>query len=357
MKRNSENSFGNGLVLNKIDHSYGPHHVLRLLNLEVAEGEVFCLLGPSGCGKSTSLRVAAGLEAIQSGSVEIAGKEVARPGFSISPRRRRVGFMFQDYALFPHLRVLDNVVFGIREGNRTDKRSIAIRLLKKLNLDGRADNYPHMLSGGEQQRVALARALASYPLLMLLDEPFSGLDPRLRNKVREDTIEVLRELSVTTLLVTHDPNEAMIMADRIALMQNGEIIQSGTPTQLYTDPKSIFAAKFFGDVNTFQGVAKGGSVSTAIGNFHAPFQDGSLLEVIVRHSDIGLGNINENSGEGPKGTIARVNFIGTRSVVRVKLDAEGSPLTVWVESGTLWEAGQRVRILLDPACSFVFPAH
>jgi len=357
VKSESDNKFGNGLILHEIDHSYGDHHVLRLLNLEVAQGEVFCLLGPSGCGKSTSLRIAAGLETIQSGSVRLAGKEVARPGYSVSPEQRRVGLMFQDYALFPHLKVIDNVAFGIRAGNRADKRSMAINLLRRLNLEERATNYPHMLSGGEQQRVALARALAPQPLVMLLDEPFSGLDRRLREQVRADTIEALRDFSITTLLVTHDSDEAMIMADRIALMNNGEIIQCGTPTELYTEPKSVFAASFFGDVNVFGGIAKEGIVVTPIGKLRAPFPDDSPLQVLVRHGDLKLESDDENASSLPDGTIVQVKFTGHRSTLDIKLDADGSLLTVWVENGKLWKVGKRVRIRLDPAYSFVFPAY
>ncbi|MDP6590638.1 MAG: ABC transporter ATP-binding protein [Alphaproteobacteria bacterium] len=344
-----------GLLLEGVSHRYGREPVLHDLDLEIAPGEIICLLGPSGCGKTTCLRVAAGLEPIQQGRVEIAGAEVARPGFSVPPERRRVGLMFQDYALFPHLRVIDNVAFGVRQGDKAARRRAAMELLAHLGVEAHAQDFPHVLSGGEQQRVALARALAPRPMVMLLDEPFSGLDRRLREQVRNDTVAVLRELSVTTLLVTHDTEDAMLMADRIALMRAGAIVQSGTASELYSQPESAFAASFFGDVNVIEGIAQGGSVATPMGTLAAPYQDGCKVRVFVRPEGLSLSaENNDTSGAGAE--IVESHMLGPTCLVRLDLEGEFGPLEARINDGTPWQAGKRVRIRLDPERSFVFPA-
>jgi len=345
-----------GLVLAGVGHRYGREPVLRGLDLEISRGGITCLLGPSGCGKTTCLRVAAGLESIQEGRVEIAGAEVARPGFSVPPERRRVGLMFQDYALFPHLRVIDNVAFGVRDGDKAAKRKIAMELLERLGVDGHAKDFPHVLSGGEQQRVALARALAPRPVVMLLDEPFSGLDRRLRDKVRNDTLDVLRELSVATLLVTHDSEEAMLMSDRIALMRHGTIVQSGTAAELYSRPESAFAASFFGEVNVIEGIAQGGTVSTPVGELSAPFKDGCQVRVFIRPEGLHIVAEPGDAGGGAEAEIIGSHMLGSASLVRLNLAGGIGPLTARVNETGLWKAGKRVRIRLDPGRSFVFPA-
>ncbi|MBT3171327.1 MAG: ABC transporter ATP-binding protein [Rhodospirillaceae bacterium] len=351
-----ENNITPGLRIEAVSHRYGREPVLRGLSLDIARGEIVCLLGPSGCGKSTTLRVAAGLEPIQEGRVEIAGKEVARPGFSVPPEHRRVGLMFQDYALFPHLRVIDNVAFGVREGDKAAKRGVAMELLSRLGVDGYAQDFPHVLSGGEQQRVALARALAPRPVVMLLDEPFSGLDRRLRDRVRNDTLDVLRELSVATLLVTHDAEEAMLMADRIALMRDGAIVQSGTAAELYEQPESAFAASFFGDVNVIEGTMQGGMVETPLGPLEAPLQDGCRVRVFVRPEGLELAPASGPEGDGVAAEIVESHLLGPVSLLRLKVNGTEQPLTARSDNGALWKAGKRVRIRLDPARSFVFPA-
>ena len=345
-----------GLLLAGVSHRYEREPVLCGLDLEIARGEITCLLGPSGCGKTTCLRVAAGLEPIQEGRVDIAGAEVARPGFSVPPERRRVGLMFQDYALFPHLRVIDNVAFGVRDGDKAAKRRTAMELLTRLGVDGYAKDFPHVLSGGEQQRVALARALAPHPVVMLLDEPFSGLDRRLRDRVRNDTLDVLRELSVATLLVTHDSEEAMLMSDRIALMRDGAIVQSGTASELYSRPESAFAASFFGEVNVIEGTAQGGAVATPMGTLAAPYKDGCQVSVFIRPEGLSLEEKTEYEAAGAEAEIVESHMLGPTCLVRLKPSAEIGPLTARVNYTGLWKVGKRVRIRLDPERSFVFPA-
>ena len=214
------------LELINITKKFDNQNVVENLNLSILPGKVTCLLGPSGCGKSTTLRIAAGLETQDSGIIKINGNLISEPNVShLPPEKRNIGFMFQDFALFPHLTVKKNIEFGITKNkNETFNNFSADKLLKKIGLDGFQQKYPHTLSGGEQQRVALAIAISSIPMVMLMDEPFSGLDKRLRDEIRDETIEILRNEGVAVLIVTHEPEEAMNMADNIALMRDGKII-------------------------------------------------------------------------------------------------------------------------------------
>jgi len=271
-----------GLTVEGLRHAYGQRLVLQDVGLSLSPGEVHCLVGPSGCGKTTILRLIAGLEPIQGGRIAIDGEVVAEPGYACAPEARRVGLMFQDFALFPHLRVIDNVAFGLRGLDGRARRRRAEELLAQVDLGGHAQSYPHMLSGGEQQRVALARALAPRPRLMLLDEPFSSLDATLREQVREDAIAVLRRAGTPVLMVTHEAEEAVRIADQIHVMLDGRIIQSGTPAQLYARPASPFVASFFGPLNRFKGWVVAGMVSTPLGSLEvAELPDGTPVEIVL----------------------------------------------------------------------------
>ena len=285
---------GGGLVLEGVWHAYGSRPALEDVSLAVSPGEVLCLLGPSGCGKSTLLRLAAGLEPLQRGRVEIAGRTVAdAPGprgragrRAVPPEGRGVGMVFQDYALFPHLTVLENVAFGLdgrAGGPRPERRARAQALLERVELGDRAGSYPHVLSGGEQQRVALARALAPQPAVMLLDEPFQGLDTRLRQRIRDDTLRLLHQSGAAVLLVTHDPEEAMAMGDRLAVLRQGRVQQEGRPGAVYDHPATPFVARFLGDTNSLPGLVKGGAVETPLGPLPAPERsEGEPVEVLLR---------------------------------------------------------------------------
>jgi iron(III) transport system ATP-binding protein len=235
------------------------------LDLTVHEGEIFCLLGPSGCGKTTLLRLIAGFEVPDSGSVHIGGREVVGAGTWVQPERRAIGFVFQDFALFPHLNVLQNVAFGVVAGSRRDRFERAREILDLVGLTIFSRRYPHQLSGGQQQRVALARALAPRPDVILLDEPFSNLDAALRQATRDEVRNILEDAGTTALLVTHDQEEALTFADRLAVMRAGRIEQSGLPEEVYKRPRTAFVAKFLGKTNLLHGVGHGTVAETPFG--------------------------------------------------------------------------------------------
>ncbi|MGI8885440.1 MAG: ABC transporter ATP-binding protein [Gaiellaceae bacterium] len=252
--------------LDGVTKRFGQVAAVDETSICVERGELVALLGPSGCGKTTLLRLIAGFERPDAGTVEVAGRQVAGRGGWIPPEKRRVGMVFQDYALFPHLTVAENVGFGLPRGARTGR---VPELLAIVGLDALGARYPHQLSGGQQQRVALARALAPAPELVLLDEPWSNVDPSLRESLRAEVTEIIRPLGVTVVLVTHDREEAFSVADRIALMRDGKVVQEGTSEELYFSPVSRWAAEFVGAANVLTGPVVSGLVETSVGAFPA----------------------------------------------------------------------------------------
>ena len=245
-----------GLKVDGLTRRLGGRDVVKDVSLSVEPGRVTCLLGPSGCGKSTTLRLIAGVDCQDKGTVSLGGRVVSDGVIHEPPEARHVGLMFQDFALFPHLSVAENVAFGLT-GSKREKESRVKSLLERVHLEDFIGAHPHELSGGEQQRVALARAIAPKPAIMLMDEPFSGLDNRLRDDIRDETLDILKEDGTAVLLVTHEPDEAMRMADEIALMRRGEIVQRGAPYNIYNAPVDKEAAAFFSDINVIPGVVKG----------------------------------------------------------------------------------------------------
>ena len=235
------------------------------LSLEVGRGELLALLGPSGCGKTTTLRILAGLEQADRGTVSLDGQIWQDETNFLEPSRRGVGLVFQDYALFGHLNVLQNVLFGLHGQSRSVALEQANGMLELVGLTGLERRLPHELSGGQQQRVALARALAPQPRLMLLDEPFSNLDAALRSSTRGEVKRILRAAGVTTILVTHDQEEALSFADRIALLRAGQLEQIGTPREMYTEPRTAYCARFLGRTNLLEGDAHGLNADTILG--------------------------------------------------------------------------------------------
>ncbi|MDP3262775.1 MAG: ABC transporter ATP-binding protein [Tabrizicola sp.] len=341
---------------------FGGRKVVDAVSLEVAAGQVTCLLGPSGCGKSTTLRMIAGVEHADAGEVVIEGRTVAAPGLHLPPEARSVGLMFQDFALFPHLTVAENVAFGLR----TDKVARAARvgeLLERVSLTGFGQKHPHQLSGGEQQRVALARALAPRPRVMLMDEPFSGLDNRLRDGIRDTTLDLLKEEGTGVLLVTHEPDEAMRMADEIALMRAGRIVQRGAPYNVYNAPVDRAAAAFFSDINVIRGVSRGALTDTPFGAFLTPgHADGAEVEIVIRPQHLSIDF--DRGGRGPnptpmegtpaRGTVLRSRYLGRESLVDFAMDHEGAKLTASVPGVFLPKPGTHLWLMIRRDRCFVF---
>jgi len=311
------------LAVQDLRQVYGARIALDGVGWQAAAGETVCLLGHSGCGKTTLLRLIAGLESPTAGRVLLDGEEVSGPQRHVAPERRGIGLVFQDYALFPHLSVLANVQFGLRERGAVARRATALAALTRVGMQSHAEAFPHTLSGGEQQRVALARALAPQPRLLLMDEPFSNLDRRLRDQVREDTLAVLREAGTTAVIVTHDPEEALRIADRIVLMRQGRIEQSDTPEALYHAPATLFAARFFCDLNEIPAVCRDGAVVTPLGRFDAPdFPDGAAVRVCVRPQDLAPGD----APDAVRGRVIARMFLGESEQLQIAVDGLAQPL-------------------------------
>ena len=251
-----------GVTLRAVSKSWGKP-VLQAMDLDVATGEIFALLGPSGCGKTTALRIVAGLETPDSGEVLVDGQRVAGPGLSIPPERRGLGMVFQSYAVWPHMSVLENVAWPLRLRGEADPEALARAALARVKLGGLEDRWPSTLSGGQQQRVAIARALALKPRVLLLDEPMSNLDAGLREELRDSVAVIAREAGLTVLLVTHDQEEALSMCDRVAVLADGRVRQVGAPHEVYNHPNSRFVAGFVGILNTLPARRQGGLVSVA----------------------------------------------------------------------------------------------
>lgn len=267
-----------------VSHRYGRARSVEDISFSVNAGETVCLLGPSGCGKTTLLRLASGLEAPESGRISIAGATVASGKRITPPEKRPISMVFQDYALFPHLNVLQNVVFGLKRVQPEERYRRARDVLGKVGLSHVEKRFPHTLSGGQQQRVALARAIALRPAVMLMDEPFSNLDINLRFSVREETRKILRAEGAATVLVTHDGEEASQLADRILLLNQGSVMQEGTPEAFYFYPRNAFAARFFGETETTRGSVCEGTLDCPLGQWNLPGKTvNGPVEVIVRN--------------------------------------------------------------------------
>jgi iron(III) transport system ATP-binding protein len=336
-----------------VTHRYGNVTAVRDVSLDIEPGEIVCLLGRSGCGKTTLLRLAAGVEEPAEGRILINDRAVSEGPSYLPPERRGVGLMFQDFALFPHLTNLANVMFGLKSLPRAEAEREAMRALDRVGLAAYAASYPHMLSGGEQQRVALARAVAPRPSVLLMDEPFSGLDRRLRDEVRDDTLSVLRESRVTCMIVTHDPEEALRMADRIALMNGGSLIQSGTPEQIYTRPSDLFVARFFCELNEIAGTVRGGLVETPVGRFAAPgLAEGAAAVVAIRPQALRI----RSDGEGAQARIQHRQFLGHVDLVEVAVEGLDSPLKGRILRDAIPQVNDSLRLECDPAEVLVFAA-
>ena len=342
------------LTFERLERRFDTTLALNGFSLDIAPAEVVCLLGPSGCGKTTLLRVAAGIEKPTGGRVLINAREVAGPDRFVPPERRNVGLMFQDFALFPHLTIIDNVAFGLRALPREDARREAAVALARVGLTRYADDYPHILSGGEQQRVALARAIVPRPAVMLMDEPFSGLDVQLRERLQEETLTLLRETRATCLIVTHAPAEAIRLGDRIAVMRAGRLLQAGKAEELYRNPADLFVARLFSEINEIRYTVESGALRTPIGAFAVPgLNEGEEAILCIRRRAIRIGSV----GAGLPARLLRSQFLGDLALLEVAVHGFERPLLTVVREGEQPRQGQEVSISVDAESVLVFPAH
>jgi iron(III) transport system ATP-binding protein len=334
-------SIASDIEVEDVNIRFGDIQILSNISLNIEPGEVLSLLGPSGSGKTTLLRIIAGLEVSDSGTVSIDGKIMSGSNAFVAPEKRGIGLVFQDYALFPHLNVLENVKFGLSHLPGKEAIEQARRTLSRVGLQHYEKSYPHQLSGGEQQRVALSRALAPRPGILLMDEPFSGLDSRLRDTIREQTIELLRDTRSTVIIVTHDPEEALRVSDRIALMQDGRIVQEGSCNDLYYHPNSRFAAEFFTELNTFGAVVKNGKLETPFGSIDAKdIDEGKKAVICVRLSDIDIepsGSRKQTSEKLPEllGQVVKRRFMGIVELLEIYIQGYEKPIKARVKAGIL----------------------
>lgn len=310
------------LEVNNLSCGYGADSVVKGVNFALSHGDIGCLLGPSGCGKSTILRALAGFLPLNSGEICLESHTISLPGRTLAPEKRRIGMVFQDYALFPHLTIADNIGFGLKGMSKAERRQKVMELLEVVHLQDLANSYPHELSGGQQQRVALARALAPEPTLILLDEPFSNLDADLRRRLSLDVREILKTLGISAILVTHDQQEAFAMCDQVAVLKGGELLQWDVPYNLYHEPANRFVASFVGQGGFIPGKALGpDTIESELGIIHGnrayKWEPGTLVDVLIRPDDIVF---DENSDLRPK--VVEKTFAGTSTLYRFRCSEE-----------------------------------
>lgn len=332
------------VILKDLVKSYGEKTVLRNFNLSIGEGEMVALLGPSGCGKSTSLKILAGLEQADSGEVIINGRDVS----GLPTRKRNLGIVFQAYSLFPHMDAVDNVAYGlkIRGVDAGARRKRAEELVELVGLHEHAAKYPGQMSGGQQQRVALARALAVEPEVLLLDEPLSALDAKVRVQLRDEIRRIQLQEGIATLMVTHDQEEALVMADRIGVMNEGVIAQIGNPTEIYRHPQSPFISSFVGITNRAPGIVRDGRINVMdvemdIVNKDTPVQDGDIMVALLRPEEFEI----RNDAEG-RFQVTDVQLRGIFSAVMLEHDIYPGQLRVDVSTTKADQIvlGQRVKL-------------
>ena len=327
------------LIAEGVSRAYDGVRVVDTVSLELKPGASTALLGGSGAGKSTLLRLFAGLEPVDTGEIRLGDRVLSSTKVTVAPEKRRIGLIFQDFALFPHLTALQNVAFGLKPLGKEAAKAEAVAWLGRLGLTARADAYPHELSGGEQQRVAIARALAPKPAAILMDEPFSGLDPALRSSVRDEALDAVREAGIPALLVTHDPVEALESADHVAILKGGRVQQEGPAAEVYLKPASADVAAALGPVNRLAAAeVPAGLAAVPAGS-----------ELVVRPEGILL-----DPASPVRASVVASQVTGAMN--RLSLDAGGQRLVALVPRDHAPKAGEEAGLRLDPALSFIFPS-
>ncbi|MDK2743262.1 MAG: ABC transporter ATP-binding protein [Nitrospira sp. BO4] len=341
------------LELRSVSCAYDPRRpAIQGISFSAREGEILCLLGPSGCGKTTVLRAIAGFEPVRSGEIFLSGRSVSSPSETVPTEERRVGMVFQEYALFPHLRVADNIAFGLHHLSRAERTGRIQEMLRLTGLEGLERRYPHELSGGQQQRVALSRALVQNPVLLLLDEPFSNLDPDMADRMRQEVHALLHRTKTTTILVTHDHEEAFAMADRIAVLNHGYLEQLDSPELVYHMPATPFVADFVGQADFIPGQIRQGMVHTELGEFPNPLNrtEGTSVAVMIRPDDIHL--IPDQSA-GPR--IVGRQFRGSENLYTVRLPS-GQVIHSSEDSTSVYQEGTPVEVRVSATHTVLFDA-
>ncbi len=331
-------------------HAPGSPAAVSGLSFTLKQREILALLGPSGSGKTTTLRLIAGFDRPDGGRILLNGAPVSGAGMWVEPEQRCIGMVFQDYALFPHLTLLDNVMFGLRNGSRKSRADSAREVLGVVGMEELAQRYPHELSGGQQQRVALARALAPNPLVLLLDEPFSNLDFDMRAGMREELLRILRASETSAIMVTHDQEEALAVADRVGVLNHGFLEQLSEPEVLYRRPDTRFVAEFVGQSDFIPGVV-GDTIETEVGNFpnDAGLPAGARVDLLVRPDEVEV----EAADDG-QGVVARRRFRGAENLYHLTLRS-GARIRSSQPSTRFLPAGARVKVTVRPAELTVFP--
>ncbi len=333
------------LICQGVSKRFGTVQALKHADLRVEEGALLALLGPSGCGKTTMLRLIAGFETPDEGEITLRGQVIASGGKSVPPEKRKVSMVFQDFALFPHLTVGANVAFGLPKGaNKTER---VAQLLSLVQLGGYESRMPHELSGGQQQRVALARALGPSPDLLLMDEPFSNLDPAIRTEVRREVRQLIREVGITAVIVTHDQEEALSLAGEVALMMDGDVLQVGSPTEIYSHPASRAVGEFLGAANFLDGDVKDGVVLTPLGAVPVEASFQGAADAMLRAEDLAV-----SEAGGVPAEVVDVDYYGHDQMITARLES-GDLVRIRTLTSAV-TAGQKIGVLVKGEC-FVFP--
>ena len=337
------------LTVDQIECRYQQQTVVQQLSFDVAPGEIACLLGPSGCGKTTVLRAIAGFNPIFTGNIRLGGQLMASPKSSVPPEQRAIGMVFQDYALFPHLSVRENITFGLKNVSRAERKAVVGRLLKLVELSSMADRYPHELSGGQQQRVALARALAPKPKLLLMDEPFSNLDTELRRQLSIEVRDILKDEGISAILVTHDQDEAFTVSDKLGVLASGYLQQWGEPFQIYHHPANPKVASFVGEGTFVRGHSvEGDLLDTEIGLIKAngsakEWSLGEELNVFLRPHEIVPGCVDCSV----KGEVVKREFLGTSTLYTLKLPTGRLVESSFISSEHDYQVGEEIGLRVE----------